>query len=105
MSWRIEYVGEGVVSNAAGVFARNVAAWTDDEVLARGLAADPAWDVKGPPLAAPPAQPAEASACEVRRDEDDDFATVPDYAAGDFGFREREAAEPQERGKDKKKGK
>lgn len=104
MSWRIEYVGEGVVSNAAGVFARNVAAWTDDESLARGLASDPAWDVKGPALATQ--APARA-----------DYATpVADYADYEgaledetFAVAKAGSAEPDHdggRGKDgKKKGK
>ncbi len=46
-SWRVEYLGDGVVSNRAGAFQRNTIAYVD-EGLARELATVPNWNVTDP---------------------------------------------------------
>ena len=46
MTFRVTYVGEGITSNALGVFQRHTTARTQDEPLARSLAQDRRWEVQ-----------------------------------------------------------
>ena len=48
MSYRVTYLGDGVVTNAMGSFQRHTTANTEDEALARSLAADTRWEVLDP---------------------------------------------------------